>query len=127
MILKQKTQNLATFVRNMMKMLRNNVLKNTFGLMLLGIILTKVFVFSFSCFSSRDAFAIEKSSEESKDKEENALNKIKIKEFLYQFPDMSHHSLIWTNLLPPNSGFHTQPLGTSPIKTVLTPPPNQAA
>jgi hypothetical protein len=107
-----------------MKILRNNFLKNTFGFVLLCIVLTKVFEFSISCFSAKDTFAIEKSAEESKDKEEDSFDKNKKKALLYELPVPVYQCLIWTGTVKYNLNAYRIPIGTHPIKSVPTPPPD---
>ena len=108
-----------------MQRLRNRFLKSSFGFMLLGILTLKVLAFSISCFSPNgNTFAIEKSTEENKDKEEEACEKNKKKLVLYEFSSLVPQSLVLTNFLPITTDSFRIKISVEPPKTVPTPPPN---
>lgn len=108
-----------------MQRLRNRFLKSTFGFMLLSILAIKVIAFSISCFApSGNSLAIEKSTEENKDKEEEACEKNKKKLVLYEFSSIVPQCLLVTNFLPLKIYTHRVKIGVEPLKTVPTPPPN---
>jgi len=93
--------------------------------MLLGILTLKVLAFSISCFSlNGNTFAIEKSAEENKDKEEEACEKNKKKLVLYEFSTLVPQYLIVTNFLPVKIDSFRVKTNVEPPKTVPTPPPN---
>ncbi|MDN3588877.1 hypothetical protein QWY86_19520 [Pedobacter aquatilis] len=100
-------------------------MKSTFGFMLLSILAFKVIAFSISCFSpNENALAIEKSTEENKDKEEEACEKNKKKLVLYEFSSLVPQSLISINFLPIKIDSFRIKINVEPPKTVPTPPPN---
>lgn len=113
------------FATDIMEGLRNKLLKSIFALILLSVLALKVCAFSISYFSSStDAFSIEKSAEENKDKEEEALDKNKKKLMLYESSiiDVAHYFCINHSPLPAQH-YHVQ-MDAHPPKSVPTPPPD---
>jgi len=110
----------------MMKLLRKKLLKNIFGVTLLSIMLIKVFSFAISHFSScHDTFAIEKSAEEGKDTKEEPLDKKEKKLLTYGLYSIDHGHDLWINDLPLSMYAYIMQIGSHPLKTVPTPPPDR--
>lgn len=109
-----------------MKLLRNQLLKNVFGVVLLSIMLLKVCAFSISYLSSSlNSLAIEKSAEEGKDIKEEAFDKKDKKMLTFGFAYIDHGYDLLVNPLPLSMYSYIMQIGTHPLKTVPTPPPNQ--
>jgi len=109
----------------MMGIFRRKLLKCTFGLAVLAILLVKFCAYSISAFkSSAQTYAIEKSSEQNNDKEEESSVKSK-KQLLhhdyfmvtYQHPEAISQLRQLTRL-------HQLRIGKFPPKNVPTPPPD---
>ena len=111
----------------MMKLLRNNLLKNIFGIVLLCMMLVKMCAYSISCFSScTDPLAIEKNAEEGKDSKESPFDKADKKLFSCDaYADYVH--ILWINYLPVSIYSYKMMIGSHPVKTVPTPPPDSVA
>lgn len=110
-----------------MKVLRRKLLKKIFSMALLSIMLLKLCAYSISHFSScNDTFAVEKNVEEGKDTKES-LDKNEKKLLTYLFASSDHGHLLWINYLPISVCSHKMQIGTHPIKTVPTPPPDRLA
>lgn len=110
----------------MMNRLRNNWVKKCFGIALLVMLLLKVFAFSISHFSScADPLAIEKSAEEGKDTKEGNFDKNEKKLLTCEFFAIDHGHLLWIDPLPVCTYSYKKQIGSHPVKTVPTPPPNQ--
>lgn len=110
----------------MMELLRNQLLKNVFGVLLLSIMLLKVCAFSISYLSSSlNPLAIEKSAEEGKDLKEEAFDKKEKKMLTFGFSYIDHGHDIWVNPLPLSMYSYIMQMGSHPLKTVPTPPPDQ--
>jgi len=114
------------FAIAIMEVLRNNLLKSIFALMLLSVLALKVFAFSISYFStSSEAYSIEKSAEENKEKEQEAFDKNKKKLMLYESSiiDVAHYFCINHSPLPAQH-YHVR-MDAHPPKSVPTPPPDR--
>ncbi len=112
---------------SMIRLLGKNSLKSIFGCLLLGIFILKFFTFSISSFSSSSTYSIEKSAEESKDKEEESFDTAKKKLLLYESSIMDHEHPLWTNHLPVRVNAYRDRIGNFPPKNVPTPPPDGPA
>lgn len=91
----------------------------------LGILLLKFCAYSISAFkSSKNAYAIEKMSEEHKDKEEESSDKCK-KQFLHHeyFMVAYEHPAV-ASQMPQLTRLHQLRIGKFPPKNVPTPPPD---
>jgi len=109
-----------------MKLLRKKLLKKIFGVTLLSIMLLKICAFSISHFSScLDTLAIEKSAEEGKDVKEEPIDKKEKKLYTYTFSYIDHGHLLWSDNLPLGMYSYIMQIGSHPLKTVPTPPPDQ--
>ena len=112
----------------MMKLLRNKLLKNVFGIVLLSTMLVKMCAFSISCFSSpTDPLAIEKNAEEGKDAKESPFDKTDKKLFSCGESYADHVHIFWINYLPVRIYSYKMLIGSHPLKTVPTPPPDYNA
>lgn len=110
----------------MMKILRINTLRNIFGIALLCVMLLKVCAVSISHFSSSaDPCAVEKNAEEGKDAKEEAFDKNEKKMLSCEFFFLDHGQLLWINPLPLSIYSYIMQIGTHPVKTVPTPPPDR--
>ncbi|WP_231460200.1 MULTISPECIES: hypothetical protein [unclassified Pedobacter] len=93
--------------------------------MLLSILAFKVIAFAISCFSDNaNTLAIEKSTQENKDKEEETFEKNKKKLVLHEFLSFSNQSISVSNFLSLKIYSLRIKIGLKPLKTVPTPPPN---
>ncbi|WP_316829245.1 hypothetical protein [Pedobacter aquatilis] len=109
----------------MMRLLRKNLLRSIFGLMILSLMTLKFSLFSISTIcGSKSSYAIEKSTEESKEKEDESFEKVKKKLLLYE-------TLCIESLTPSlikgskaNKYTHWLRLLSFPARNVPTPPPN---
>lgn len=109
----------------MMKLLREKLFKRIFGLALLSIMLIKICAFSISHFySSIDPLAVEKSAEEGKDVKEEAADKKEKKLYTQEFTCLNHGHILWISHLPRGIYSYILQIGSQPLKTVPTPPPN---
>lgn len=87
--------------------------------------LIKVCAFSISHFyPSPDPLAVEKSAEEGKDVKEEASDKKEKKIYVSGFTCLDHGHLLWTSHLPRGSYSYRMLIGSKPLKTVPTPPPD---
>jgi len=108
-----------------MNVLRKNLLKNIFGVALLFMMLLKVCAFYVSHFSpSANSFAVEKNVEEGKDAKEEALDKNEKKLLTCVFFSIDQGHLIWVSRLPLSIYSYKMQIGSHPLKTVPTPPPD---
>ncbi|MGM9478730.1 hypothetical protein ACS5PU_20065 [Pedobacter sp. GSP4] len=100
-------------------------MKNIFGILLLGLLAAKFCAFSISIFlSSTHPTAIEKSSEEHKDKEEESFDKAKKKLLIYETSKTEGLSSLLTNSASGNKYAYRFSTCSVPAKNVPTPPPN---
>ena len=108
-----------------MRILRKNFLKNIFGLLVLGLLTAKFLSFSISIFCTSDqAYAIEKSNEDNKEKEEEPFDQFKKKLLIYE----SSIIVSLNPLLPCSPAINKYAYWLSfdnfPVKNVPTPPPD---
>lgn len=109
----------------MMSYLRKNLLRNIFSLLVLGLLATKFFAFSVAIFLSSDhTYAIEKSSEENKTKEEESFEKLKKKLLLYESSVTACLNPQLVNASMVNQYAYQPIVGSFPAKNVPTPPPD---
>jgi len=109
----------------MMGIYRNKILKCTFCLVLLGIFLVKFCVFSISAFSSSaETYAIEKSTEENKDKEEESSDKSKKQALHHESLGIAYEHPAGTTHLPILTPLYQLSISTFPPRNVPTPPPD---
>lgn len=93
--------------------------------MLLSIILLKVCALSVSHLKPcADPIAVEKNAEEGKDTKEEAFDKNEKKMFSCVFIYLDHGHLLWINHLPLSRYSYIMQIGSHPVKTVPTPPPD---
>ncbi|SEA65055.1 hypothetical protein [Pedobacter hartonius] len=93
---------------------------------LLMIMLLKVCAISISHFRpSTDPFAVEKNAEEGKDTKEEALDKNEKKLLTCEFSCTDHKHFLWISHLPLNAYSYKMKIGSHPLKTVPTPPPDR--
>jgi hypothetical protein len=112
----------------MVNIFRIKSLKTIFGVLLLSIMLLKVCALSISHFSNcSDPFAVEKNSEEGKDTKEEAADKNEKKQLSCEFIYLDHGHLLWVNHLPLSTYSYIMQIGSHPLKTVPTPPPDNLA
>jgi hypothetical protein len=110
----------------MLKFLRKRLIKNIFGMVLLSIMLLKLGAFVISRFSSCvDPVAVEKSAEEGKDTKEEATDKSEKKQLTCEFSFIAHGHLFWSHHLPQRIYSYKMQIGSHPLKTVPTPPPDR--
>lgn len=110
----------------MIELLRKKVFKNVFGVMLLSIMILKIYDFAIPHFYSFiDPVAVEKSSEEEKDIKEEPVDKKEKKLYTHVFTCINYGDLLGGNHLPPSTYLYIFQIGSQPLKTVPTPPPNQ--
>jgi len=110
----------------MMNILRNRLLKNVFGIVLLSIMLIKMCALSISYFKPcTDPLAVEKNTEDSKDTKEEATDKNEKKLMSCEFMYFDHGHLLWVNPLPLSIYSYIMQIGSHPLKTVPTPPPDK--
>lgn len=108
-----------------MKPLRKKLLKNIFGVALLSIMLLKLGAFVISRFSPCiDPIAVEKSAEEGKDTKEGATDKNEKNLLTCEFSFIAHGHVFWSNHLPQRIYSYKMQIGSHPLKTVPTPPPD---
>lgn len=108
-----------------MNYLRKNLLRNIFSLLMLSLLVTKFFAFSVAIFLSSDnTYAIEKSSEENKTKEEESFEKLKKKLLLYESSVMACLNSQPANCPLVNQYDYQPSVGNFPAKNVPTPPPD---
>lgn len=108
-----------------MNYLRKNLLRNIFSLLVLGLFATKLFAFSVTVFlSSNNTYAIEKSSEENKAKEEESFEKLKKKLMLYESSVTACLNPQLINCALVNQYAYLPRINNFPAKNVPTPPPN---
>lgn len=97
-------------------------------MMVLILFATKFFTSAITILLSTDCtYAIEKSSEENKAKEEESFEKLKKKLLLYESSDLTCLNLMLTSNLPHNRHLHWLRPCNSPAKNVATPPPDRVA
>jgi len=109
----------------MMSLLRKKILKRIFSCLLLGVLMLKFFAYSISSFSSfSGAYAIEKSAEENKDKEEESFEKAKKKLQIYETSIPVYEHPTWTSHIPDPNRMYKIRIGSFPARNVPTPPPN---
>ncbi|WP_443938742.1 hypothetical protein [Pedobacter sp. MW01-1-1] len=109
----------------MMNHLRKKIWKMLFGLFVLTLLATKFLTSSVSMFlSSEDAFAIEKSAEESKAKEEESFDKLKKKFFLYECSMLVSLNASLVDATQALEYMYRANLRSFPAKNVPTPPPD---
>lgn len=108
-----------------MNYLRKNLLRNIFSLLVLSLLVTKFFAFSVAIFLSSDnTYAIEKSSEENKTKEEESFEKLKKKLLLYESSVMACLNSQPANCSLVNQYDYQPSVANFPAKNVPTPPPD---
>jgi len=108
-----------------MGILRHKFLKGSFGILLLSILLLKFCAFSISAFSSSaNAYSIEKSSEDNKDKEEESFDKAKKKLLHHESLVIVYEHPEGTKNLPLHALFYRLRIGAFPTRNVPTPPPD---
>ncbi|KLT64374.1 hypothetical protein AB669_17620 [Pedobacter sp. BMA] len=108
-----------------MRLLRNKLLRSIFGFALLAVLAIKFCSYSIACFSSSaNAYSIEKSAEENKDKEEEAFEKAKKKMLLYEASLMVFEQTLSVNDQPERMVPYRLRIGLPPLKVVPTPPPD---
>lgn len=94
-------------------------------MVLLSIMLLKVCSFAISHFSScGDTLAVEKNAEEGKDTKEEALEKNEKKLLTCEFTALNDGHILWISRLPLSSYSYIKQIGSHPVKTVPTPPPD---
>ncbi|CAM4075734.1 hypothetical protein SAMN06265348_102311 [Pedobacter westerhofensis] len=109
----------------MMKILRKNLFKTAFGIILLSIMLLKVCALSVSHLKScSDPFAVEKNAEEGKDTKEEAFDKNEKKMLSCEFIYLDQGHLLWISHLPLSRYSYIMQIGSHPVKSVPTPPPD---
>ncbi|WP_343522108.1 hypothetical protein [Pedobacter sp.] len=109
----------------MMNYLRKKLWKNIFGLLVLGLLATKFFAFSLSTFLSSDhTYAVEKSSEENKGKEEESFDKLKKKMLILDSSLTACLNPFLADQSPVNKYAHCFSPYSFPAKNVPTPPPD---
>ena len=92
---------------------------------LLSIMLIKVCSFAISHFSAcQDTLAVEKCADESKDTKEEPLDKKEKKLLTYGLYSIDHGHYLWIDHLPLSRYAYTMQIGSHPLKTVPTPPPD---
>lgn len=107
-----------------MKILRTKLLKTLFGATLLLMMLLKVAAPSLSHFSClSDPLALEKSAEEGKETKE-ALDKTDKKLLNCVFTCIAQGNLLWINRMPASIYSYKMQIGSHPLRTVPTPPPD---
>jgi hypothetical protein len=100
-------------------------LKNILGIVLLSIMLLKLCALSISHFSmSTDPLAVEKNTDEGKDAKEEAADKAEKKLLSCEFIYMDHSHELWVNPLPLSMYSYIMQIGSHPLRTVPTPPPD---
>lgn len=110
-----------------MKFLRTNILKTALGAILLVILLLKVCAPSLSHFAScNDPLAVEKNLEEGKENKE-ITDKTDKKMLTCEFFYVRHGHLILADDTKRGIHIHEVQLGSHPLITVPTPPPNRMA
>ena len=108
-----------------MRLLRKKLLKNICGVTLLSIMLLKICAFSISHFSScLYSLAIEKCAEEGKDVKEEPVDKKEKKLYTYALFYIDHGQLLWISNSPLCMYSYSMQIGSHPLKTVPTPPPD---
>ena len=113
------------FVLQMMNYLRKKLWKNIFGLLILGLLATKFFAFSLATFLFPDhTYAIEKSSEENKGKEEESFDKLKKKLLICDSSPAACLNPFPADQPPANKYTYHFGLCNFPAKNVPTPPPD---
>lgn len=113
------------FALQMMNYLRKKLWKNIFGLLVLGLLATKFFAFSLSTFLSSDhAYAVEKSSEENKGKEEESFDKLKKKMLIFDSSLTACLNPFLADQSPVNKYTYRFRSCSFPAKNVPTPPPD---
>ncbi|RQO64132.1 hypothetical protein DBR40_26465 [Pedobacter sp. KBW01] len=111
-----------------MRLLRKNLLKKIFGIMVLVLFATKFFTSAITILLSTDyAYAIEKSGEENKAKEEESFEKLKKKLLLYESSDLTGLNPTPGDCLAINQYLYGLRLCSSPARNVPTPPPDLTA
>jgi hypothetical protein len=112
----------------MINTFRIKSLRNILGIVLLSIMLLKLCALSISHFSlSTDPIAVEKNTEEGKDTKEEAADKNEKKLLSCEFIYLDHGQVIWVNPLPLSMYSYIMQIGSHPLKTVPTPPPDLCA
>jgi len=96
-------------------------------MLVLVLFATKFFTSAITILLSTDcAYAIEKSSEENKAKEEESFEKLKKKLLLYESSDLAALNPMPIKCMGLNQYLHGLKLCASPAKNVPTPPPDLA-
>ena len=109
----------------MMKHLRNNFTKSTFGFLLLSMLMLKFFSYSISTFtSSNSSYSTEKGAEDNKDKDEESFEKAKKKLQLYESSATQKENLHYINRMLLPAQMQKTKLHIFPPRTVPTPPPD---
>lgn len=109
-----------------MKILRKKLLRNIFSMALLSIMLLKLGAYAISHFSPcTDPLAVEKSAEEGKDNKEAAADKNEKKLLTCELSFFDHGHLLWISHLPLRIYSYKMLIGSYPLKTVPTPPPDR--
>lgn len=102
-------------------------MKKIFGMMVLVLFATKFLTSAITILLSTDyTYAIEKSGEENKAKEEESFEKLKKKLLLYESSDLAGLNPIPVNCPGLNQYLYGLRLCTSPARHVPTPPPDLA-
>ncbi|MGN7985882.1 hypothetical protein ACTJKC_01005 [Pedobacter sp. 22226] len=109
----------------MMNYLRRKLWRNIFGLLVMGLFVTKFFTFSLAPFLSSDhSYAIEKSSEENKGKEEESFDKLKKKLLICDSSPSVCLNAFQADQFPANKYSWCFGCSNFPAKNVPTPPPD---
>ena len=109
----------------MINIINTKSLRNLFSMLLLSSMLLKVCALSISHFSmSTDPLAVEKNTDEGKDAKEEAADKAEKKLLSCEFIYMDHSHELWVNPLPLSMYSYIMQIGSHPLRTVPTPPPD---